>query len=112
MPHMLQFHSSIIHLCTSSSSTIHDKEISKLIKLMCKLQKFQFTIHFIYSDCDSGLTRYHIDYFQQNIEKKFPLLFLEEHPMSVLDLVKSLFGQSPKHPPLSALDILHACKSV
>lgn len=111
MPHMLQFHSSIIHLCTSADGRIHDKEIYKLIKLLGKLQKFHFTIHLICSDGDSGLTRYQIEYFKKNIEKKLPLLFSEEHPISVFDLVKSLFGQSPKHPPLPTLDILHACKS-
>ena len=57
IPHIYTFHSCIVHISTSADGHIHDMEMHKLILLISKLQKFNFSITFICSDGETGLTK-------------------------------------------------------
>ena len=43
LPHMFTFHSIIVHISTSADGHVHDMEMYKLILLLGKLQKFNFS---------------------------------------------------------------------
>ena len=71
LPHIFTFHSSIVHISTSADGHVHDKELYKLILLLGKLQKYNFSITFICADGETGLTKYHTESFTKYIEKYF-----------------------------------------
>lgn len=74
LPHLYTFHSFIAYISTSSDGHVHDMEMLKLILLIGKLQNYDFSITFVCADGETGLTKYHTEYFDKYISKYIPML--------------------------------------
>ena len=113
IPHIYTFHSSIIHISTSADGHIHDMEMHKLILLISKLQKFNFSITFICSDGETGLTKYHTAYFEKYIYENIPKLLSQnlDESITVCDMINLIFHNIPNCPPMPSFDVLNGCKS-
>ena len=107
----LGMHLIIAHLSSSSDGRIHDLEMSKIIQILGKLQKFNFSPIFICADGETGLSKYHAEYFNKYIEPYIDKILDPNDEMTIIDLIHLIFSNFPHCPPLPILDILHACKS-
>lgn len=111
LPHDIRMHSIIIHLSSSADGHVHDLELNKIIKILGKLQEFNFSPIFICADGETGLSKYHVEYFRKFIEPYIDRIMDPNDEMTILDLLHLIFQNVPHCPPIPILDILHACKS-
>ncbi|KAK8839168.1 hypothetical protein M9Y10_032095 [Tritrichomonas musculus] len=88
-------------------------EMYKLIFLISKLQKFNYSITFICSDGETGLTKYHTAYFEKYIYEYIPKLLSQnlDESITVCDMINLIFHKIPNRPPMPSFDVLNRCKS-